>query len=45
MQSITVFALFGLFAAALLAGGLMGLCLLIRRPKDVAPGNVSARRR
>jgi hypothetical protein len=32
MQSIIVFALFGLFAVALLAGGLVGLCLLMRRP-------------
>jgi hypothetical protein len=32
MQSIPVFALFGLFAVALLAGGLADLCLLMRRP-------------
>ena len=32
MQPIIVFALFGLFAGALLAGGLAGLCLLKRRP-------------
>lgn len=32
MQPTPIFALFGLFALALLAGGMCGLVLLMRRP-------------
>jgi hypothetical protein len=37
MQSITGFALLGLFAAALLAVELCGLSLLLRRPQQRGP--------
>lgn len=49
MHSIFAFALFGFFAAALLAGGLCGLVLLLRRPAhdpyDAPFGGVAGRRR
>jgi hypothetical protein len=48
MQSISGFALFGLFAAVLLAGGLSGLFILLRRPPhdpyDAPFGDVPRRR-